>query len=77
MDVNPILPVEFVLLQWAVAAMYLAIVVWALVTLAKANSLTVGARISWLALIVIVPFVGSAAWLGFTFVQSSRKQTAK
>lgn len=50
MDVTPLLPVEFVLLQFvllqgALAAMYLAIVAWALVTLAMANSLTVGVRI--------------------------------
>ncbi|MEO8223060.1 MAG: PLDc N-terminal domain-containing protein [Specibacter sp.] len=77
MDVNPVVPIGFEILGWVSGALYLGTLLWALVTLAKAQSLTAGARISWLAFIVIVPFIGSTAWLAFLVTRRSGKQVAK
>lgn len=77
MDVNPVVPIRFEILGWVFGALYLGILLWALITLAMNRSVTAGARISWLAFIVIVPFIGSAAWLAYMVSRRSGKQLAK
>lgn len=77
MDVNPVLPAGFEILGWVFAAAYVGFLLWALVTLAMSRSATAGTRIAWLAFIVIVPVIGSAAWLAFRLTRRAAQQATR
>jgi Phospholipase_D-nuclease N-terminal len=50
----------FVLLGAAAA---FGLFIWALISVAKNNSLTQNTRLFWILLVVFFPFLGSIAWL--------------
>jgi Zn-dependent protease with chaperone function len=60
---NPVLPVSFELLAIVPLVLWAALLVAALLTIAKSTQLTGAQRVLWTIAVIVLPVAGSAAWL--------------
>ena len=70
---DPVLPVSFELLAIIPLVLWAALLVAALLTIAKSTQLTAAQRVLWTIAVIVLPVAGSAAWLISYWIE--RRQT--
>jgi membrane protein DedA with SNARE-associated domain len=71
---DPVVPVSFELLAFIPLVLWAALLVTALITIAKSAQLTGAQRVLWTIAVIVIPVAGSAAWLVSYWIE--RRQTS-
>jgi membrane protein DedA with SNARE-associated domain len=71
---DPVVPVSFELLAFIPLVLWAALLITALLTIAKSAQLTGAQRVLWTIAVIVIPVAGSAAWLVSYWIE--RRQTS-
>lgn len=74
MGSDPVIPIGFEVLGWLLAIVYIGTLAFAIVTLSLSKGIKTSSKLSWLMIIIILPFLGSIMWISVYFRRYSRKK---
>ena len=74
MDAEPQVPLGFEIGAWSAAVLAVALVVSALWSMYRTQSISTSERLIWTLIVVLLPFVGSILWF---FLAARRRQEAR
>jgi len=74
---EPVIPVAFDVFGVTIIVLWAVLVLTALITVSRSRSVSANQRLGWVLAILILPVIGSLAWLAALAIEGSRLHKAR